>query len=222
MTSIWADIKEGGMYIWRRKPMLWLLGTFTVINLISGGFVLQPLLVKFNLAGDWQARGFTFETALALLGTLASIGGVIGGVAVSAWGGLKKRRIYGVVVPILLFSILFIFYGFSPWLFLTGGVLLLMDMLSPIMNAHSQAIWQAQTPHHLQGRVFAVRRLIAQFSWPVGNALAGWLGGLFTPGWIFFGFGLFGALFCIVQLFNPQLLKVEDKQYLDQLAEGEG
>ena len=26
----------------------------------------MPLLVKFNLAADWAARGFTFETAMAL------------------------------------------------------------------------------------------------------------------------------------------------------------
>lgn len=218
-TSIWADVKEGGIYIWRRKPMLWLLGTFTVINFISGAFVLQPLLVKFTLAADWQTRGFTFETALALLGTLASVGGVAGGVIISAWGGLKKKRIFGVVVPILLFSVLFILYGLSPWLYLTGAILLLMDSLTPMMNAHSQAIWQTQTPHHLQGRVFAVRRLIAQFTWPVGNALAGWLGALINPAWVFAVLGFLGAVFCVAQLFNPQLLKVEDKQYLDQLAE---
>ncbi len=55
-TSLWADVREGGVYIWKRRPMLWLLATFTVINFASGSFVLQPLLVKFNLAADWAAR----------------------------------------------------------------------------------------------------------------------------------------------------------------------
>ncbi len=143
----------------------------------------------------------------------------MGGVAVSAWGGLKQRRIYGVVVPILAFSLLMAGYGLSPWLYLTCGLLLLMNSLTPVMNAHSQAIWQAQTPHHLQGRVFAVRRLIAQFTFPLGSALAGWLGGLVNPAWIFGALGLLGAIFCAAQLFNPHLLKVEDKEYLDRLAE---
>ena len=198
--------------------MLWLLGTFTLINFATGVFVLQPLFVKFNLAPDWSGRGFSFETALALLGTVSGIGGVAGGVLISAWGGLKKRRIYGVVVPILAVLVLMIVYGLSPWLYLTAAASCLIDSLLPAMNAHSQAIWQTQTPLHLQGRVFAVRRLIAQFSWPLGAALFGWLGGVVNAAWLFAGMGLVGAVFCAAQLFNPYLLKIEDKAYLDNLA----
>ena len=119
--SIWADIVEGMLYIWKRRPMLWLLGTFSLINFSSGVFVLQPLFVKFNLAPDWSGRGFSFETALALLATVSGIGGVVGGVLISAWGGLKKRRIYGVVLPILAVLALMIVYGLSPWLYLTAA-----------------------------------------------------------------------------------------------------
>jgi MFS family permease len=216
--SIWADIVEGTLYIWKRRPMLWLLGTFTLINFASGVFVLQPLFVKFNLAPDWSGRGFSLETALALLGTVAGIGGVVGGVLISAWGGLKKRRIYGVVVPILAALALMVVYGLSPWLYLTAAAACLIDSLLPAMNAHSQAIWQTQTPLQLQGRVFAVRRLIAQFSWPLGVALFGWLGGSINAAWLFAGMGMVGVVFCAVQLFNPSLLKIEDKSYLDSLA----
>ncbi len=113
--SFGADIAEGALYIWRRRPLLWLLGTFTVANFVSTPMgVFQPLLVKFNLAPDWMARGFTFATALALLGTVASIGGVIGGVFISAWGGLKRRRVYGVVVALIVEGIAQIAFGLSP------------------------------------------------------------------------------------------------------------
>jgi hypothetical protein len=216
--SIWTDVKEGAVYILKRYPMLWLLATFTVINFTGAAFVLQPMLVKFNLAADWSVRGFTLETALALLGTIASLGGLVGGIIVSTWGGLKKRRIYGVVLPILAASLTMIVYGLSPWIYLTAVAAFLFDALIPVMNSHSQAIWQSQTPHELQGRVFSVRRLIAQFSWPLGTALAGALGGAINPAWVFAGLGLVGALFCTAQLFNPYLLKIEDKAYLDQLA----
>ncbi len=86
------------------------------------------------------------------------------------------------------------------------------------MNSHSQAIWQTQTPRELQGRVFSVRRLIAQFTWPLGTALAGWAGGLFDPGLIVAILGILLAVFCLAQLFNPLLLRVEDKAWLDSLA----
>src|SRR5205814_1475667 len=102
-TSIWADVREGALYIWNRRPMLWLLGTFAAVNLLSSpGQVLQPLLVKFDLARDWMPRGFTFESALALLASSMGLGGVAGAVLVSVWGGLRVRRVRGVLWPLLL------------------------------------------------------------------------------------------------------------------------
>jgi DHA3 family macrolide efflux protein-like MFS transporter len=216
--TIWADVRVGIVFILKRYPMLWLLATFTVINFSAGAFVLQPVLVKFNLAPDWTELGFTYETALALLVTISSIGGLVGGIIISTWGGLKKHRIYGVVLPILALSLLMIVFGLSPLIYLTALAAFFIDALIPIMDSHSQAIWQAQTPHELQGRVFSVRRLIAQFSWPLGVAVSGALGGIINPGWVFAGLGLFGALFSAAMLFNPYLLKIEDKAYLDQLA----
>ena len=218
-ANIWADIREGALYIWRRRPMLWLLGTFTIANLtLSMIGVLTPMLVKFNLAADWLARGMTFETALALLASIGGMGGVAGGVLISAWGGLKKRRVYGVVGAMILCGLALVFFGLIPALFAAAAMNAVMEGTGPIMNAHSQAIWQAQTPHELQGRVFAVRRVIAQFTVPLSTVLAGLLGGLFNPGIVLAFSGSVLVLFCVAQLFNPVLLRVEDKKYLDALA----
>jgi hypothetical protein len=198
---------------------VWLLGTFTVANFIGAPLqVFMPLLLKFNLAADWGARGFTFETAMALLGSAAGIGGVVGGVLVSAWGGLKRRRVYGVVVPMLVGGVAQVVFGLSPHVYLTAAMNFLMPAMIPIMNAHSQTIWQTQTPRELQGRVFALRRVIAQFTWPFSTALAGWLGGRFDPGLVIAVLGAVLAVFCIGQLFNPYLLRVEDKAMLDEMA----
>ena len=217
--SIWADVKEGALYIWHRRPMLWLLGTFTVVNFVSAPLgVFMPLIVKFNLASDWSVHGMTFETAMALVATMGSIGGVIGGVLISAWGGLKHRRVYGILAPMILIGIAMVTFGFSPLIYLTACAAMVGQGMSPITNAHSQAIWQVQTPRELQGRVFAVRRLIAQFSVPLSTAMAGIFGGLFNPGIVIAVLGGILIVFCIGQFFNPYLLRVEDKEYLDQLA----
>lgn len=222
-TSMWSDIKLGAIYIWNRRPLLWLLATFTVINFAMSPLeVFIPLLLKFNLAADWQAQGLTFESALALLASIAGVGGLVGGLFISAWGGLKKKRIYGVVIPILISGIAQIVYGFSPWLYLTVAMNFMLVALVPIMNAHSQTIWQTQTPRELQGRVFAVRRLIAQFSAPVAVFISGIAGGLFNPGMVLAALGIIVVVFCIFQLFNPYLLRVEDKAYLENLAASRG
>jgi DHA3 family macrolide efflux protein-like MFS transporter len=218
-TSIWADVKQGALYIWHRRPLLWLLGSFTVINFVGTPLgVLQPLIVRFNLAADWSARGFTFETALALIGSALGVGGLVGGFLISAWGGLKTRRVYGVIVPMLVVGLAQLVLGLSPFLYLTAAMAFIIDSMSPIMNAHSQAIWQTQTPRELQGRVFAVRTMIAWVTIPLGTVVAGWVGGVFNPGVAVAALSAFLVLFCVAQLFNPVLLRVEDKAWLDQMA----
>jgi len=218
-VSIWADVREGATYIWLRRPMLWLLGTFAVINLVGAPMgVFQTLILKFNLAPDWSARGFTFETALALLNTFASVGGVAGGLLISAWGGLKSRRVYGILIPMIVAGVVQVAFGLSPLIYFSAALLFFRNAMSPILNAHSQAIWQAQTPHELQGRVFAVRRLIAQFTFPIGTALGGWAAGVFDVGAITAVLAGIMIVFCLAQLFNPYLLRVEDHAWLEELA----
>ena len=221
--SLLADVREGALYIWHRRPLLWLLGTFTVANFVSGPLgVFFPLLIKFNLAPDWQPQGFTLETALALLSSAFSVGGVAGGFLISAWGGLKHRRVIGVLIPMIIAGLAQVAFGLSPWLYLSAIAAGVISGMVPFMNAHSQTIWQTQTPRELQGRVFSVRRVIAQFTWPLSTALAGVAGGLFNPGLVVAVLGGVLVLFCVAQLFNPTLLRVEDKAWLDDMAATRG
>jgi len=83
--------------------------------------------------------------------------------------------------------------------------------MGPLLNAHSQSIWQSHTPRELQGRVFSIRRLIAWTILPASTAVGGTLAGLFNPGYILAILGVIYALFSAAQLFNPYLLRVEDK-----------
>jgi MFS family permease len=217
--SMWADVAEGLRYIWYRRPMLWLLGTFAVVNLLSSPVgVFQQLLLKFNLEPSWTAQGMSFEAALALMATVGSVGGLAGGLLISAWGGLKRRRVYGVIIPIMISGTATLGLGLSTGIYLAAVMTLTSHAMVPIMNSHSQTIWQTQTPRELQGRVFSVRRVIAQFTTPMGVSLVGLVGGQFDPSLVI---ALSGALllgFGAVQLFNPFLLRVEDKEWLDAMA----
>ncbi|TMC11113.1 MAG: MFS transporter [Chloroflexi bacterium] len=209
--SFRADMLAGLTFIWRRRALLWLLAAFTLANFISSArIVLLPLIVRFNLAADSSARGFTFQAALAFLTTALSVGGVTGGVLVSAWGGLKRRRIYGVLVPMAISGTAQTIYGLSPWLALTAAMALTFSLMIPVLNAHSQTIWQTKTPREMQGRVFSVRRVLAQGTGPLGLIVAGLLGGALNPGLVMAGMGVALALFCLVQLFNPALRHLED------------
>lgn len=217
--TLMEDVRAGLLYILHRSPLLWLLGTFALCNFLSAPLgVLYPLIIKFQLAADWTARGFNLEAALALFGTLISVGGLAGGLIISAWGGLKKNRVYGVLVPMVLAGLTQAIFGFSSRFYFSSAAIAICIGLYPLMNAHSQTIWQAQTPRELQGRVFAVRRVIAQGTGPVSIAFSGWLAASFDPGAVTLIFGLAMAAMAFVQLFNPVLRRIEDREWLEGLA----
>ncbi len=180
--------------------------------------MLQPLIGKFQLAADWTGRGFTMESALALLATVGSVGGVVGGFAITAWGGLKRRRVYGVLVPMIFSGLAQIVFGLSHWLFVAAAGVFMMEGLIPAMNSHSQTIWQVQTPRELQGRVFSVRRLIAQFTWPLSNFAMGALASVFDPGAIVAVLGAMVMVWCLAGLVNPWLMRVEDRDWIEAQA----
>jgi hypothetical protein len=51
---------------------------------------------------------------------------------------------------------------------------LFLDFISlSVLNGSSRAIWQSKTAPHVQGRVFAVRRMIACASLPLAYLVAG-------------------------------------------------
>jgi len=118
-------------------------------------------------------RGFAHSPAkVGLVMSMVGIGMLIGGSLMAATGG-PKPRIYGVLGVAALMSVCFLLSGARPSLLLVSAGVLLFYIGLPIMNGSSQAIWQAKVPPDLQGRVFAVRRMIAQFTTPIGDFSSG-------------------------------------------------
>ena len=172
--------------------MLWLLGTFTVANYVFPRWACSP---RCWSSSTWRRIGrtrMTMESAMAGLSTASSLGGMTGGVLISAWGGLKRQRVFGVLGGIMGVA------GsvWRCWVFqtavLAGGCSLFFVTAfvfrspTPTRRPSGRRI----TPRELQGRVFAVRRVIAQFAGPFSTALAGVLGGLFNPGYVLAGMNI--------------------------------
>ncbi|HWI62205.1 MAG TPA: MFS transporter, partial [Symbiobacteriaceae bacterium] len=181
-ASIWVDVRFGVDYIWKRRPLLWLLATFAVVNLCLPIGIFLPLIVKTDLIADWTARGFTYETAVAVINTTMAAGGLVGGVAVSIWGGLKRKRVIGLMAAMIIGGVAQVGLGISSGLYLAAAGAFFISFSGPMANAHSQAIWQSQVPREVQGRVFAVRRVMGQALGPLSTVMAGWMAGAFDPG----------------------------------------
>jgi MFS family permease len=162
-------LKEAGYgfrYILDRPSLLGLLSVFFVSNFTgSFGFVLLAPMIL--------ARTGNQELILGSVQSMFGVGGVIGGALLSLWGG-PKRRIHGVLLGLAFGSLLgegLLGLGRVPFVWATAAFFLAFAL--PIINGSSQAIWQAKVAPDVQGRVFSVRRLIAQITAPVAILLAG-------------------------------------------------
>jgi MFS transporter, DHA3 family, macrolide efflux protein len=172
-------IKEavfGFDYILKRRSLLALQLVFLSANFFAGigGTLLAPIIL---------ARTGNDAAIFGTVQSVGALGGILGGAGMSAWGGFK-RRVHGVLLGWFLTglagqALLGLGQGLPLWLVavFAGG------MLIPIVNASNQAIWQAKVEPDLQGRVFAIRRLIAWMTTPITPIIAGLLSDrLLEPG----------------------------------------
>jgi DHA3 family macrolide efflux protein-like MFS transporter len=164
--SIFKEALFGFKYIWTRPPLLGLQIVFMAGNFFVGiPAAVEAAMILANTGSNARS--------LALVNSAGAIGGVIGGLIMSAWGGPKKR-VHGVLLGWFVASLLgTVMMGFSrtiPFWVLSA---FLGMVFSPIINGSNQAIWQAKVPPDLQGKVFSIRRLIAWFVSPLAMLIAG-------------------------------------------------
>jgi MFS family permease len=161
--SLGKEIRVGWDFIMARPGLLLLLLYIAAIN-FGLGFT-DPLYTPLFLSmGDAQQVGIAFS--------VLGLGSLVGTLIMSAWGG-PQRRVNGVLFSGLALGATYIFFGLRPWLGLVALAGFGRNLVLPIMLGSSQALWQAKTPPDIQGRVFSVRRLIAQFTSPISTLIAG-------------------------------------------------
>lgn len=184
------DITFGFKFIFERRGLLGLQLVFFAANFMTviGWAVINPMVLART--GDAQLLGF--------VQSFSAVGALVGGVFLAIWGG-PKQMVAGILLGWILNGTLGRFLMGSseqPWIWMVSVFLLAFFM--PIINGCNQAVWQKKVPPDQQGRVFAVRRFIAQITIPISMALSGWMAdAIFEPaflsldGW---GTRIFGGL----------------------------
>lgn len=173
--SLWQESLFGFRYIWRRPSLLGLQSVFFCLNFIAmfGFALLVPLILE---------RTDNSAPLLATVQTVGAIGGLLGGLLLTVWGG-PKRKVHGVLLGMVGASLLGeTLMGLGQSMIVWLIAIFCSNFFLPIINGSNQAIWQAKVPPDVQGRVFSVRRLIAQITAPLATAVAGPLAdNFFTP-----------------------------------------
>lgn len=163
--SLWKESIYGFRYIFGRPGLFGLQLIFLSVNLVVtfATTVLSPMLL---------ARTGNDVAVLGIVQSAIGLGGVVGSIVLSIWGG-PKRRIHGVLISLTLamLGILLIGLGRVPYVWALAAFFTLFFV--PILNGSTQAIWQTRVAPDVQGRVFAARGFISQISVPVSMVLAG-------------------------------------------------
>ncbi|UMR29753.1 MFS transporter [Massilia sp. MB5] len=172
LVRFWREAVAGFQWVAGRRDLAALLLFFAIINIGCSIFAvtLTPYLLSFTSA----------ETLGWCMG-LSGAGIVAGGSLFSLTGGLKRHE-HGVLLGGLLAGACMLLFG----VLRTPAALLACSfcygLATPLMNASSQTIWQAEVPPAIQGRVFAIRKMIAWGLNPLAILLSVPLAaGLFQP-----------------------------------------
>lgn len=161
--SLWHQIRFGWRFIRERPGLLGLLNFFAVLNLVASmTLVLVPPLVL----------SFARQEDLSYVQALSGAGLVLGSVVMALTGGPAKK-LHGILWFGLLQAVAMVVVGLKPSVALIAGGLFLLLLGLPVINGCSQAIWQAKVPPDVQGRVFSVRRVLAQITQPLGQVAGG-------------------------------------------------
>jgi DHA3 family macrolide efflux protein-like MFS transporter len=162
--SMWRDASYGWRYLRQRPGLFGLLSYYAVVNffLSLAGVLIIPLVLTIGTAAD--------------VGLVQMAGGaamLIGGLVMGVWGGPRRRLIWGVVGAIAMSGLGYLMVGLSSATLIIGASQFVILFFIPISAALSEAVWQKKVAPDVQGRVFAIRAMVAFMIIPLANLVAG-------------------------------------------------
>jgi MFS family permease len=157
------DISEGVHYIFQRKGLASLLVFFFILNFISAS--ISVLSMPFILS-------MVSTKALGYVLSIGAIGMLIGSAAMSIWGGPKEKMKW-INVFSFICSICVILAGFTRTITFFTVISFIFFLSAPVISSANQTIWQVKVEIDKQGRVFAIRRMLAAISMPIAYIVIG-------------------------------------------------
>jgi DHA3 family macrolide efflux protein-like MFS transporter len=167
-----AQLAYGWTYLRRHPGLLALLLLFAASNFTMG--LLTVLITPLVLS---------FASARVLGAVLSAAGGglLAGGLVMSVWGG-PRRRLAGIFAACVAQGLVLALGGWHASAPAIAAAAALFLFGFAVINTCSQAIWQSKVSPEVQGRVFAMRQMVALSAIPLSRLVAGPLADrLFEP-----------------------------------------
>lgn len=157
-----------------------------ILFLISPSAFLTPLMVSRTFGAEvWRltASEMTY-----------SLGMVLGGLLITAWGGFKKRTDTTLLAG-LCYGGVMLGLGLAPTFLLYLALNTMIGITSPCYNTPITVSLQERVEPGMQGRVFSLMQIASSCALPLGMAFFGPLADLFRVQWLLLAAG--GAVLVI-------------------------
>lgn len=184
------DLAAGFRYVAHHAFVRWVLGLFAVVFvLIVAPSYLTPLMV---------VRTFGDEVWKLTVNEIAfSVGMMLGGGAVAAWGG-NANRMALLLRSTLVFGVLSVAMGLSTNMWVFFSLMFALGLAVPFFSTPSTTVLQETVEPEMQGRVFGFVGIVMALAMPVGMAVFGPLADRFRVEELLVAAGV--ALFAVVGL----------------------
>lgn len=193
------DFKKGLIYINNHdflKPFFIFFAVFFV--LMAPAAFLTPLQVTRSFGDDvWR---------LTAIEITFSIGMMVGGGVIAAWGGYKNK-IHTMTLASLWFGVCTIALGIVPvfWIYLL--VMGLTGIAMPIFNTPATVLLQEKVEENYLGRVFGVLGMISTSMMPIGMLIFGPIADVIDIEWLLIGTGILMFILGFFLLGSKALLR---------------
>jgi len=163
LAAFWREARHGWEYL-RADPRLTALLSFQALFSFLWN-LFAVLVVPMVL-------GFTSPDGLGVALTVAGSGMLAGSLAMSVWGG-PKRRLAGLLVFEFVSALAFVLMGLRPSLILVCAAAFIAHWTLAFVSSLNESLWQANTPAEVRGRVFAFKQAAVKAAVLLAYAIAG-------------------------------------------------
>jgi DHA3 family macrolide efflux protein-like MFS transporter len=159
------DLRAGLRYARRHPAVRWVLISFAVVFvLVVPPSYLTPLMI---------VRTFGEEVWMLTANEVAfSVGMVLGGALLAAWGSGRDRMdlLTGATIAM---GVLTVLLGLSSILWVFLGLMLLVGVVVPAFSTTSSTLLQQTVEPEMQGRMFGLLGIVMALAMPLGMAAFG-------------------------------------------------
>ena len=159
------EMVGGWKFIIKRPSFVALVIYFAVANLMLGmaNVLVTPLV---------STLGSTL--VLGIVSSVTGLGGLIGGITMSLWGG-TTRRSEGMLFFDMLIGLAYVIMGIRPSVILVTIGIFIYGISMSLVNAHWQTLIQSKVRAELLARVFSINQLFVLPTIPLGYYFGGLL-----------------------------------------------